>query len=137
MKRLNTIAVVRFADGSLLFTAYKGMEKRVHYLLRENLRCVLADPFKDPDWELWLRSGQDEHQMNEFFEVLDSRVYFDPQDVEIYVPEAGGFYYSAKATLLQKRLLDGTHPSPSETTPGEPAWMKDVDISTANNAILK
>ena len=121
----NEVAVVRFKNGDVFYTAYQGTGSAINYILRPTENEVLVDPFPDPEWEAWLAKAGPEDDQNEFYLMRDRKTYPDEEDVEVYTPYADGLSWSAKASRSQMRVTANfSDDDDPECQEGCPKWAQ-------------
>ncbi len=112
------VAVVRFKNGDVFYTAYHGTSSAINYVLLPSEQEVIKDPFSDP-----------KESLEEFYRRLNESTYSDEKFVEVYTPYAGGIHWAAKASRKAMRITDGLSDADSEH--GCPDWAVGLVTSEA------
>lgn len=120
----NEVAVVRFKNGDVFYTAYHGTGSAINYVLVASEQEVIDDPFPDPEWDDWESRPEPKESLDEFYERINKAVYPDEEDVEVYTPYAGGIFWTAKASRASKRITAGFTDEYSKY--GCPDWAVDL-----------
>jgi len=116
----NEVAVVRFKNGDVFYTAYHGTSSAINYVLFPSEQEVIKDPFPDPEWDAWESKPEPKESLDEFYRRLNEATYSDEEFVEVYTPYAGGIHWTAKASREAMRITDGFSDEGSEE--GCPDW---------------
>jgi hypothetical protein len=116
----NEVAVVRFKNGDIFYTAYQGTSSTINYVLLSSEQEVVKNPFPDPVWDAWQQKTEPKESLLEFCQRLGEVVYPDEEAVGVYTHYAGGMYWTAKASRIAMRITGGFSGEDSED--GCPDW---------------
>jgi|TARA_Y100001001_G_C7957891_1_gene291391 hypothetical protein len=116
----NEVAVVRFDNGDVFYTAYHGTSSAINYVLVSSEKEVIDDPFPDPEWDAWESKPEPKESLDEFYRRLNEATYSDEESVEVYTPYAGGIHWIAKASRAAMRITGGFSDESSQD--GCPDW---------------
>lgn len=126
----NELAIVRFKDGTLVYTAYNGCGSSVNEVLRTSQEEVIADPFPDPDWDEWERDPN-RCSLDEFYQRKNAVAYPDAEEVKIFTPYAGGISWSAKASRSAMRVTSGfSDLNADDSEDGTPSWAQSIPLKS-------
>lgn len=118
----NEVAVVRFKNGDVYYTAYHGTSSAINYVLVPSEEEVIEDPFPDPEWDNWVAKPEPKEDLDEFYRRLNEAIYSDEEEVEVYTPYAAGLFWAAKASRVSMRITSGF--SDEYSKDGCPEWAE-------------
>ena len=118
----NELAVIKFKNGDVFFSAYHGCGSEINSVLRDDVESVLSDPFPEPERNEWLANANEGGSPTKFYSDQDSRVYDVEDAVEVYTPYGGGEYWMALASRSAMRISSGH--SIDFSNDGQPDWAK-------------
>jgi len=99
------LALVRFPDGSILYTIYIGTKDRVHHALQNSPEEVISNPFPDPEWDIWLAAATEKDSPEDFYAAQEKAVYNKVEKVKIYTSYRNGVTWTATASKIDKRIV--------------------------------
>lgn len=135
----NEIAVVRFPDGTIMFSGYHGCGSRVNPFLCATLDEAIKDPFSDKEYEAALERATDYDEIEAFYRKRDGREYPNAVEVEVFTPYGDGIYWKDKACKESKFLLPDITDSLEEigydSKEEWPEWVLELNVPMLDSLV--